>query len=60
MKLFIIWNIKENRPALIEHSYAPILCFLTEEQAQAYEGSSKALGIDRKDFMIKEGELTVK
>ena len=55
-KVYVIWNVKDDRPAIVANSYAPILVFLTEEQAEAYE-SEASRNESRGEYFIKEMTL---
>lgn len=41
--VFVIWNEKENRPALSENSFGNMIVYLTLEQAEAYIATIKEL-----------------
>lgn len=52
MKLYVIWNYKENRPAVAVGNYGSLVVYLTKEQAQAYLSE-----LGNEELIFKEMEL---
>lgn len=52
--IFGIWNNKEERFAINEHAFGGIICFLTEEQAKAFNAEFSNQDYSVRKFTIKE------
>ena len=49
--VFVLWNIAEDRPVIMENNYGGLCVYLTKEQAQASRLNEKD------DFAIREMTL---
>jgi hypothetical protein len=52
MKIYIIWNKKENRPVICSNFYGSMLVYLAKENAQAYMADES-----NSDFEVVEKEI---
>lgn len=60
MKIYIIWNIEESRPAVKGEEYGGIIVFLAKPNAEAFMQNAKLnnrrVGI-KSDYIIREFEI---
>jgi hypothetical protein len=57
-EVFIIWNWKEKRPAVMQSNYAPMLVFHTLDHAQAHEAGQKEIN-KINDLEIRKAVITI-
>jgi hypothetical protein len=50
MEIYLIWNIKEERPAIMQGNYGRLVAYLTSAQAMAYE----ATGLSEEGYEIRK------
>lgn len=58
-EMFIVWNNKEDRPAVCRENFGQLLVYLTIEQAQAYAADHPIFEHQRKDYSIKKMKVVV-
>lgn len=64
MKIYILWNVGDDRPMINRDNFGNLLVYLTEEQAKARLMDQRYDIVDRPDqtptYIIREAEVIFK